>query len=175
MKETDYDKFKNATAINKTVSEEVNDGYNTTFKSQYMIIEKQIVKVNLDPNLKDNEQSVYQELNEYDVPTLQTTTNFATIKNIFAKRRSDLTGSLWGHKTSDMINPNEPLSNPIIDDVAKCLRCENTGLWGDECEECKSTYLILLAVCKLCHGQGYAGMPCYKCTENDPNAKRSPL
>ena len=79
----------------------------------------------------------------------------------------------WGHNTSEFVNPETHLADLVINDVAKCLICEKVGLWGDKCNESQSAYLNLMAACKLCHGHGYAGMPCYRCTERDPNQEES--
>ena len=91
-------------------------------------------------------------------------------KLILSKHRSQLTGELMGMPTKKIASNQTAFNDPIIDDIAICNCCQNYGLWGDKCDQCKhptATYLKIIAECVLCSQQGELGYPCNSCIRKD--------
>ena len=86
MNEKDFDKFKESTVLDEDY---VNDDNKNSYKnlmSHYMVVEKQLVELSLQPDLLNKANTVYRDLNEFDLEKVPTANNFYTAKNVFSKR-----------------------------------------------------------------------------------------
>ena len=102
-----------------------------------------------------NERATYSIINE----RTKVKTDYVKRNNkyhgklILSKRCSQLTGEILGVPTKRIASNQAIFLDPIVDDITVCNCCQNCGLWGDKCDQCKhptAIFLKIITECVLC-------------------------